>query len=122
MDRHAALFDAAEVNAMFTNVVDFNRPARRWADRYGKPLVGNGDIHRLRQLGTTYSLVDAEPDPDAICAAIAAGRLRVESRPMPWIDIASVLGGLVLGDIARWRDARARRTVTTATGVRSPRQ
>jgi hypothetical protein len=22
---------------------------------------------------------------------------------MPWIDIASVLGGLVLGDIARWR-------------------
>jgi hypothetical protein len=68
----------------------------------------------------TYSLVDAEPDPAAICAAIAAGRLRVESRPMPWTDIASVLGGLVLGDIARWREARTRPTVTK--GVRAPRR
>ena len=33
------------------------------------PLVGNGDVHRLHQLGTTYSLVDAIPDADAICAA-----------------------------------------------------
>lgn len=106
MDRYAALFDAAEINAMFTPTLDFNRSARRWADRYGKPLVGNGDIHRLRQLGSTYSLVDAEPDSDSICAAIAAGQVRVESRPMPWTDIVSVLGGLVLGDIARWREAR----------------
>jgi predicted metal-dependent phosphoesterase TrpH len=106
MDRYVSLFDAAEINAMFTRTMDFNRFARRWADRYGKPLVGNGDIHRLRQLGLTYSIVDAEPDPDAICAAIAVGRVRVESRPMPWTDIAHVLGGLVLGDIARWRQAR----------------
>jgi len=110
MDRHAALFDAAEVNAMFTDIVDFNRRATRWADRHGKPLVGNGDIHRLRQLGTTYSLVDAEPHPDAICAAIAAGRVRVESRPMRWSDIAYVLGGLMLGDIVRWWEARTRQT------------
>ena len=109
MDRYASLFDAAEINAMFTRTMDFNNFARRWADRYGKPLVGNGDIHRLRQLGSTYSIVDAEPDPDSICAAIAAGRVRVESQPMPWSDIAHVLGGLVLGDIARWWEARTRK-------------
>jgi predicted metal-dependent phosphoesterase TrpH len=109
MDRYATLIDAAEINAMFTRTVDFNRFAKRWANRYGKPLVGNGDIHQLRQLGSTYSIVDAEPDPESICAAIAAGRVRVESRPMPWIDIAHVLGGLVLGDIARWREVRTRK-------------
>lgn len=114
MDRHPALFDAAEINAMFRPGVDFNRLARRWADRYGKPLVGNGDVHRLRQLGITYSIVDAEPDAAAICAAIAAGRVRVESRPMPWTDIVSVLGGLVAGDLARWRQARTRQAVTSA--------
>jgi hypothetical protein len=119
MDRHPALFDAAEVNAMFTDRVDFNRRAKRWAERYGKPLVGNGDIHRLRQLGTTYSLVDAEPAPEAICAAIAAGRLRVESRPMPWTDITRVLGGMVLADFAQWR-ARVRRAVTSTTDVPAP--
>ncbi len=31
---------------------------------------------------------------------------------MPWTDIARVLGGMVLGDIARWREARARQTAT----------
>jgi predicted metal-dependent phosphoesterase TrpH len=108
MDRYAALFDAAEINAMFTRLVDFNRFARRWADRYDKPLVGNGDIHRLRQLGSTYSIVDAEPDPDSICAAIAAGRVRIESRPMPWTEVAHVLGGLAVGDIARWWEAIGR--------------
>jgi len=114
LNRHASLFDAAEINAMFTPTVNFNRPAERWAARYGKPLVGNGDIHRLRQLGSTYSLVDAEAKPDAICAAIAAGRVRVESRPMPWADIATVLGGLVLGDVARWWQARTRAAPTIA--------
>ena len=114
MNRHPSLFDAAEVNAMFTPTLNFNRPAERWAARYGKPLVGNGDIHRLRQLGSTYSVVDADADPHAICAAIAAGRLRVESRPMPWADIANVLAGLVLGDVARWWEARTRRMTTIA--------
>jgi hypothetical protein len=96
MDRHAALFDAAEVNAMFTNVVDFNRPRGGGPIRYGKPLVGNGDIHRLRQLGTTYSLVDAEPDPEPsarrlrpAASASRAGRcrgsiLRVSSAAWCW--------------------------------------
>ena len=44
-------------------------------------MTGNGDIHRLRQLGTTYSLVDAEPHADAICAAVRAGRVQVEATP-----------------------------------------
>src|SRR6185295_8568427 len=54
MDRHAELFDAVEINAMYVAEADFNRRARRWAARHGKPLVGNGDVHRLGQLGTTY--------------------------------------------------------------------
>ena len=74
MNRYHQLFDAVEYNAMFTRLIDFNRQAERWASEHGKPLVGNCDVHRLRQLGTTYSLIDAEPHPDAICAAIAAGR------------------------------------------------
>jgi hypothetical protein len=107
-----SLFDAVEINAMFTPTVDFNRFAERWAARHGKPLVGNGDVHRLRQLGLTYSLVDADADPDAICAAIVAGRVRVESRPMPWLDVASVLGGMMRADVVQWWEARTRRAPT----------
>jgi predicted metal-dependent phosphoesterase TrpH len=114
LNRHASLFDAIEINAMFTPTVNFNRFAERWAARHGKPLVGNGDIHRLRQLGSTYSLVDADADPDAICAAIVAGRVRVESRPMPWVDVAYVLGGMMCADVAQWWQARTRRAPTVA--------
>jgi predicted metal-dependent phosphoesterase TrpH len=91
LSRHADVFDAVEYNAMFTVSLNFNRPAERWAARHGKPMVGNGDVHRLVQLGTTYSMVDAEPDADSICAAIAAGRVRVVKNPLPWATAISVI-------------------------------
>lgn len=79
VDTYVDVIDAVEVNAMFTPWLDFNRAAARWARAHGKPLVGNSDLHLLEQLGTTYSLVDAAPDPDAICEAIRAGRVHVRS-------------------------------------------
>lgn len=97
LERHADLFDAIERNAMFIRGVDFNRAAERLAARYRKPVVGNGDVHRLEQLGTTYSLVEAARDPDAICAAIAAGRVRVESRPLAWSAAARIMSALLFG-------------------------
>jgi predicted metal-dependent phosphoesterase TrpH len=99
LERHPDLFDAVERNAMFTGSVDFNRRAERWAARYGKPVVGNCDVHCLWQLGTTYSLVDAPPDADAICEAIAAGHVLVESRPLAWTEAARVMAFMLLGDL-----------------------
>jgi len=96
LDRHRDLFDGVEYNAMFTELVNFNRAAERWAARRGKSLVGNGDVHRLHQLGTTYSVVDAIPDADAICAAIAEGRVRVEHTPLGWYDVARTVGPLLM--------------------------
>jgi predicted metal-dependent phosphoesterase TrpH len=99
LERHADLFDAVERNAMFTRELDFNLAAERFAARHGKPVVGNGDVHRLAQLGSTYSLVDAERDPDAICQAIAAGRVRVVSRPLAWSEAARLMSTLMLASI-----------------------
>jgi len=84
---------------MYTSLLNFNRPAKRWAAAHGKPLVGNGDVHRLCQLGTTYSLVDADASPDAICAAIAAGRVQVETRPLSWPHAAQIISSLYLGQL-----------------------
>ena len=81
----------------FTSTVDFNRRAERWAVQHGKPIVGNCDVHRLAQLGTTYSLVDASAEPDAICEAVADGRVTVESAPLAWIDVARILGSMTFG-------------------------
>ena len=96
LERHAELFDAVEYNAMFTPMVNFNLFAERWARRYDKPMVGNGDVHRLEMLGTTYSLVDAAPDAASICGAIKAGRVEVVATPHTLAHAAALMAKLVL--------------------------
>jgi predicted metal-dependent phosphoesterase TrpH len=112
MNRHADLFDAVEYNAMFTGSLNFNRTAERWARRHHKPMVGNGDVHRLEQLGTTYSLVDAERHPTAICQAIAAGLVSVVSNPISWTAAARIVGSLMWADLFSGPGA----SLTTADG------
>jgi hypothetical protein len=115
LERHADLFDAVEYNAMFTASLNFNDRAVEWANAHGLPLVGNCDVHRLHQLGTTYSVIDAAPDADAICDAIASGRVRVEATPLAWRDAAATMAELLVWDAIRgrltaaWRTERGRR-------------
>lgn len=96
LDDHASLFDAVEWNAMFSRRVNFNAAAAAWARARGTPMVGNGDVHLIEQLGTTFSLVDAARDPDAICAAIVAGRVEVVARPHTDFGAASLFTRLVV--------------------------
>jgi predicted metal-dependent phosphoesterase TrpH len=84
MDELADLVDAVEINAMYTSSLDFNRKARTWAAARSLPLVGNCDLHRLDQLGSTWTEVDARPEPDAICRAIKSGRANVRTAPLSW--------------------------------------
>jgi hypothetical protein len=121
LDQHARLFDAVERNAMFTASVDFNRRAERWAIQNGKPVVGNCDVHRLHQVGTTYSMVDAEPHVDSICEAIAAGRVRVEGRPLTWFEVGRTLGALFASDVVTLCTPPLRSRSDRGIGVALPR-
>jgi predicted metal-dependent phosphoesterase TrpH len=110
MDRHAGLFDAVEYNGMFTAALNYNRAGERWAQQHEKPMVGNGDVHRLLQLGTTYSVVHAKRDADAICNAVAHGDVRVEARPHSVFTAARLMADLLLTDAL----GRSRRRPATA--------
>jgi predicted metal-dependent phosphoesterase TrpH len=99
LERHAQLFDAVEVNAMYTRLVDFNRRAVAWAHAHDKPLVGNTDLHLLEQMGSTYSLVDAPPDADAICDAIRAGRVEVRTEPVATLRAAALFTRMCWGGL-----------------------
>jgi predicted metal-dependent phosphoesterase TrpH len=77
------LFDAIEFSHFYTRTVDFNRRAVEYARRMDLPLVGTSDCHRIWQLGTTYTLVEAEEKTvPAVFAAIRAGRVRVVTAPL----------------------------------------
>ena len=108
METHAGLFDAVEINAMYSRHVNFNRAAEDWARRHEKPMVGNGDIHRPEQLGTTYTLVDAEKTPEAICAAIRRGRTHVKSTPLALVRAAWVMAKILpSGVLGAWQRSGA---------------
>jgi len=104
LDRHASLIDAIELHGFYPRGIDiFNNRARRWAARHGKPVVGNGDIHRLIQLGTTYSIVEADPTPESICEGIRLGRVGVHSAPLGWFRLVALLMDILA---AEWRSRR----------------
>jgi predicted metal-dependent phosphoesterase TrpH len=96
LDAYAGVFDAVEWSYFWTRAVNFNARAARWAAAYDTPIVGNSDLHDLRQLGRTYSLVDAPRDAVAICEAIRAGRVRHCTEPAPLLEAADVFVRMVL--------------------------
>jgi predicted metal-dependent phosphoesterase TrpH len=116
LDAYAPLWDAIEVNAMHVRGADWNRPAIAWAASHDRPLVGNGDVHRLAQLGRTWSEVDLDVPPamsdaeaaTAICAAIRAGRVRVGGAPMSHWRAGAILAQMAMGDVRRFLRTRMR--------------
>lgn len=111
LDRYASLIDAVEINATYTRQLNFNRRAVAWARANQKPLVGTTDLHLLGQMGTTYTLVDAPPEADAICDAVRSGRARVHTEPLSMPRAAAVVGRIVVrGLLGRLQHTAWRRT------------
>jgi len=111
LTHHAAIFDAVEFNHYYTRQVNvFNEMAVRWARAHGRPIVANTDVHRVEQLGPTYTLVDAEPDAHAICDAIRAGRVAIHTEPISnraaLTYIARISVGGLRGRARRWAAPR----------------
>ncbi|RPJ69298.1 MAG: hypothetical protein EHM24_19010 [Acidobacteria bacterium] len=105
MNRNPDLFDAVEWTWFYTARTRlFNDRAAEWACAHGTSLVANGDVHRLRQLGPTYSLVDADRDVESICESIRAGRVTPVTQPIGALEAASYLSSLLTASVTRsWR-------------------
>ncbi len=88
LDRDIEVFDAIEISGFHAPGLDFNRRARRIAATCKKPLMGNGDVHQLWQLGPTFTWIQAEPNIESIVQAIKQGRTRVESAALSYAQVA----------------------------------
>jgi predicted metal-dependent phosphoesterase TrpH len=94
---HLDLFDAIEYSHFYTRWMNHNRGAVHLAQRRGLPLVGCSDAHLPRQFGTTYSLVEAEPDPEEVLGAIRRGRVKLVSRPLSAGSLCAIAFSLLRG-------------------------
>jgi predicted metal-dependent phosphoesterase TrpH len=84
---HIDVFDAIERSGFFADGLDFNRRSLRIAEKHGKPIVGNGDIHMLWQLGKTFTWIYSEPGVTQVLDAVRHGRVRVEATALSYADV-----------------------------------
>jgi len=90
--RHPEVFDAVEFSGLYTTLTGrFNRRAAAHAGAVGLPVVGNSDTHFLWQLGRTYTLIDAEPEPGAVLEAIRRGRVELVTHPLSWAELVTFI-------------------------------
>jgi predicted metal-dependent phosphoesterase TrpH len=90
--KNLKLFDALEYCHFYSPRINFNQKAITVSKLHGLPLVGNSDTHFLRQLGTTYSLIYAEKDPESIFEAIRQRKIDIVTRPLSSLEMGSLLG------------------------------
>jgi predicted metal-dependent phosphoesterase TrpH len=79
-----AKFDAIET--MNASAFPFNhctKKAQEIADRFGIPRVAGTDAHYGPAVGYAYTLIDAEPQAEAIVKAIAKGLCQPFGKPVP---------------------------------------
>jgi predicted metal-dependent phosphoesterase TrpH len=116
LEAHRGAFDAVEFSGLYTPLTQrFNRRAIDYAASADLPVVGNSDTHFLWQLGRTYTVIDAPPEPDAVIEAIRHGRVQLVTRPLSWRHIVRFVVGskstaLVLRDSMRYMLKVLRRT------------
>lgn len=57
---------------------------RRLAVRLGLPQTGGSDAHHASEIGTAYTIVDADSDSDDIVEAIRKGMVTPFGKPLAW--------------------------------------
>jgi predicted metal-dependent phosphoesterase TrpH len=87
LERNIEMFDAVEHSGFYAPGLDFNRHAQRVARHHKKPMVGNGDVHMLWQLGRTYTWIYSEPGMLPVLNAVKRGNVRVESASLSYTQV-----------------------------------
>ena len=82
MFQYPDIFDALEFCFFYTKKYNPNLKAEQFASEYHKPLIAQSDTHRMKQLGRTYSKIQAEPNAASIFQAIHENRIERITHPM----------------------------------------
>ncbi len=93
------VFNPVECSGFQVRGMDFNKGGVRLAAEAGKPVVGNSDIHHLRQLDRTFTWIYAEPGVQSILSAVKQGLVRIQVSPLSWFGAAAWWSATLWGNI-----------------------
>lgn len=104
-------FDAIEICHFHKGWFDRNRPARKIAAEFGKPLLATSDAHQLRAFGSHYTSIP-RPQPltaENVFAALREGSGCLTSPPCSLADLLSTTYFIfVQHPLQCWRHGRGR--------------
>ena len=83
LERNISLIGAVEYSHFYNGLINLNKQAVSIANKHKKPVVGTSDAHHLLEVGTSYTLVDAEKDADSIVKAVKEGKIKLVTKPLP---------------------------------------
>ncbi len=88
--QYADLFDAWEHSFLHTRLYNPNKKMLKRAKELDKPVVGNSDIHLLKDLGRTYTLIDTDKTEQAIFQAIKENKVQIVTKPLPFFEFIRI--------------------------------
>ena len=88
--QYSDLFDAWEHSFLHTCWWNPNRNMLLKARAIHKPVLGNSDVHLLKDLGRTYTLIDAEKEEKLIFQAIKENKVTLVAKPLPLLEFVRI--------------------------------
>lgn len=80
--KYPELFDGWEYSYFYNKIINPNKKMIKLAGRYSKPVLGNSDVHELKILGKTYSLISAKKDINSVFKAIKNRQIEIKTAPL----------------------------------------
>ena len=99
MDRvikHLSLFDAWEYSFFYLKILNPNKKTLKLAKKYKKPVVGGSDVHKLKDLGRTYTLIDSSLEINEVFKAIKSGKTKVVTKPLGYFEFIKIFSRFII--------------------------
>jgi predicted metal-dependent phosphoesterase TrpH len=95
-------FDGIEYSHFYLNKFNvFNKKALEVAKNYNKTILGTSDMHRLFQMGYTFSLVNSEKNIDSILESIRKNKIEIQTKSLSYINFARIFSAVILSGFKR---------------------
>ena len=95
LEKYIDVIDGIEHSSYYSKLINRNKQAVKIAKKFNKPLVGNSDAHYLYQIGSNYTLIDAEKTIDSVIKAIKENKIKLETNPIPMSKFIKIFVNLI---------------------------
>ncbi len=83
LEKYIDIFDAIELSWFYTKEIDFNRKAKKIAQKFNKPMIATSDTHFLEYMNRSYALLEVENKTvESVINAVKQGKISNRLSPL----------------------------------------